>query len=93
LTRSCVPALGLESALHSALGRGELRLFYQPVVSLAAGEIVVAEALLRCSLNSLRRFKVDALKLDRWFVTALSAEDSDAALTRAGGRSARRRSR
>ena len=36
-----------ESALHRALGRGELRLFYQPVVSLAVGEIVGAEALLR----------------------------------------------
>jgi EAL domain-containing protein (putative c-di-GMP-specific phosphodiesterase class I) len=37
----------LESALHGAAGRGELRLLYQPMFELASGKVVGAEALLR----------------------------------------------
>jgi diguanylate cyclase len=39
--------LTLDSELRHALRRGELRLFYQPVVALSSGRIVGAEALLR----------------------------------------------
>jgi diguanylate cyclase (GGDEF)-like protein/PAS domain S-box-containing protein len=42
-----VQALGIEQELQHALERGELRLFYQPLVSLESGEMVGAEALLR----------------------------------------------
>ncbi len=38
---------GLENDIRHAAGRGELRLAYQPVYSLASGEPVAAEALLR----------------------------------------------
>jgi len=37
----------LESALHGAAGRGEMRLVYQPKVELSSGKVVGAEALLR----------------------------------------------
>jgi diguanylate cyclase (GGDEF)-like protein/PAS domain S-box-containing protein len=39
--------IAIESELRLALRRHELRLFYQPVISLARGEIVGVEALLR----------------------------------------------
>jgi diguanylate cyclase (GGDEF)-like protein/PAS domain S-box-containing protein len=39
--------LDLEADLRGAVGRGELRLVYQPIVSLASGRTVGAEALLR----------------------------------------------
>ncbi len=39
--------LTLENALHVAVGRSELQLAYQPVVFLASGRVVGAEALLR----------------------------------------------
>ena len=39
--------LDLKGQLHGALERGELFLLYQPIVGLASGEIVGAEALLR----------------------------------------------
>ena len=42
-----VKRLALESALHGALERGELRLLYQPKVSVAADRVVGYEALLR----------------------------------------------
>ena len=42
-----VTALSIEQELQHGLERGELRLFYQPLVSLANGEIVGAEALIR----------------------------------------------
>jgi diguanylate cyclase (GGDEF)-like protein/PAS domain S-box-containing protein len=42
-----VEALSIEQELQRALERGELRLFYQPLVSLDAGDIVGAEALIR----------------------------------------------
>jgi diguanylate cyclase (GGDEF)-like protein/PAS domain S-box-containing protein len=42
-----VNRLALESALHGALERGELRLLYQPKVSVAADRVVGFEALLR----------------------------------------------
>ena len=42
-----VRALGIEQELQHALERGELRLFYQPLVSLENGEMVGAEALIR----------------------------------------------
>ena len=38
---------GLESALHGAVGRGEMRLLYQPKVGLHNGQVMGAEALLR----------------------------------------------
>src|SRR4051794_1848732 len=37
----------LESALHGAVGRGEMRLLYQPKVGLHNGQVMGAEALLR----------------------------------------------
>ncbi|MEW6167073.1 MAG: bifunctional diguanylate cyclase/phosphodiesterase [Pseudomonadota bacterium] len=39
--------LELQSQLHNAVARDELRLFYQPVIDVASGCIVGAEALLR----------------------------------------------
>jgi diguanylate cyclase (GGDEF)-like protein/PAS domain S-box-containing protein len=42
-----VARLEVEQALHRAIDRGELRLHYQPELSLATGEIVGFEALLR----------------------------------------------
>jgi diguanylate cyclase (GGDEF)-like protein/PAS domain S-box-containing protein len=42
-----VDALSIEQELQRALERGELRLFYQPLVSLESGEMVGAEALIR----------------------------------------------
>lgn len=39
--------LALETALHKALERGELELFYQPKVDVRAGRMVGAEALMR----------------------------------------------
>ena len=42
-----VRRLDTEHALHKALERGELRLFYQPIVRLADSQVVGAEALLR----------------------------------------------
>ncbi|MBA2274250.1 MAG: EAL domain-containing protein [Actinobacteria bacterium] len=39
--------LGNDNALHRAIERGELRLFYQPEIRLETGRIVAAEALLR----------------------------------------------
>jgi diguanylate cyclase (GGDEF)-like protein len=39
--------LALEADLHKAIERGELRLFYQPQISLESGRIVALEALLR----------------------------------------------
>ena len=39
--------LALESGLHTALGRGEICLYYQPKVSLRSGRIVGMEALVR----------------------------------------------
>lgn len=39
--------LDLESGLHRAIDRGELRLHYQPIVSLTTGAIVAVEALMR----------------------------------------------
>jgi diguanylate cyclase (GGDEF)-like protein/PAS domain S-box-containing protein len=39
--------LALESALRRAIGNGELRLYYQPVVDVGRGVVVSAEALLR----------------------------------------------
>jgi diguanylate cyclase (GGDEF)-like protein/PAS domain S-box-containing protein len=38
----------LEHRLHHALERGELELYYQPQIDLKTGNIVAAEALLRC---------------------------------------------
>ncbi|MGH2846741.1 MAG: EAL domain-containing protein [Thermoleophilaceae bacterium] len=40
-------ALAIEQELQRALEEGELRLFYQPCVDLATGELVGAEALVR----------------------------------------------
>ena len=42
-----VMALGIEQELQHALERGELRLYYQPLVSLETGEMVGAEGLIR----------------------------------------------
>ena len=42
-----VDAISIEQELSHGLDRGELRLFYQPLVSLVTGEIVGAEALIR----------------------------------------------
>jgi diguanylate cyclase (GGDEF)-like protein/PAS domain S-box-containing protein len=42
-----VDALSIEQELQHGLERGELRLFYQPLVSLGSGEMVGAEALIR----------------------------------------------
>jgi diguanylate cyclase (GGDEF)-like protein/PAS domain S-box-containing protein len=42
-----IERIAIESELRLALRRHELRLFYQPVISLARGEIVGVEALLR----------------------------------------------
>jgi diguanylate cyclase (GGDEF)-like protein/PAS domain S-box-containing protein len=45
--RAVLERLGLENDLRAALSRGELRLFFQPIVSLRTGEVVAAEALAR----------------------------------------------
>jgi diguanylate cyclase (GGDEF)-like protein/PAS domain S-box-containing protein len=42
-----VDAISIEQELSRGLERGELRLFYQPLVSLPTGEMVGAEALIR----------------------------------------------
>ena len=42
-----VDALSIEQELQAGLERGELRLFYQPLVSLDTGDMVGAEALIR----------------------------------------------
>ena len=42
-----VDAIAIEQELSRGLERGELRLFYQPLVSLRSGEMVGAEALIR----------------------------------------------
>ena len=42
-----VDALSIEQELSHGLDRGELRLFYQPLVSLDSGDMVGAEALIR----------------------------------------------
>ena len=45
--RAVLERLRMETDLRGALARGELRLFFQPIVSLATGEVVGAEALAR----------------------------------------------
>jgi diguanylate cyclase (GGDEF)-like protein/PAS domain S-box-containing protein len=45
--RAVLERLGLETDLRAALSRGELRLFFQPIVSLENGAVVAAEALAR----------------------------------------------
>lgn len=47
LTAQVSQSLALENALRSALERGQLRLLYQPVVSLRSGRVIATEALLR----------------------------------------------
>ncbi|HEX7300050.1 MAG TPA: EAL domain-containing protein [Solirubrobacteraceae bacterium] len=47
MRRDAVERLELESGLRKALDEGELRLAYQPVVTLADGRIIAVEALLR----------------------------------------------
>jgi EAL domain-containing protein (putative c-di-GMP-specific phosphodiesterase class I) len=42
-----VESLAIEQELQRALERGELRLYYQPAIDLATGELVGAEALVR----------------------------------------------
>ena len=44
---AAVTRLSLENDLRRAVGRGELRLHYQPVVDASSGEILASEALLR----------------------------------------------
>ncbi len=45
--RAVLERLGLETDLRAALSRGELRLFFQPIVALETGAVVAAEALAR----------------------------------------------
>jgi diguanylate cyclase (GGDEF)-like protein/PAS domain S-box-containing protein len=47
LKEKALQQISLERALRRALAEGELTLYYQPVVSLASGAVVGAEALLR----------------------------------------------
>ena len=47
LRRAALEAFGTERALEVALRRGQLRLYYQPVVDLRRGEIIACESLLR----------------------------------------------
>jgi diguanylate cyclase (GGDEF)-like protein/PAS domain S-box-containing protein len=45
--KAVLERLGLENDLRAALTRSELRLFFQPIVSLRTGEVVACEALAR----------------------------------------------
>ena len=47
MRESAVSAVVMEEELQRAIDRGELRLFYQPVLDLATGAVVGAEALVR----------------------------------------------
>lgn len=47
MTRSARRRLQLEEALSGALGRDELKLYYQPVYRVATGELIGCEALIR----------------------------------------------
>ncbi|WP_194712886.1 putative bifunctional diguanylate cyclase/phosphodiesterase [Noviherbaspirillum soli] len=47
LNQRSLQSLGLQSDLHKAIERGELRLYFQPKVCTATGGIVGAEALIR----------------------------------------------
>ncbi|OLB78572.1 MAG: hypothetical protein AUI14_12785 [Actinobacteria bacterium 13_2_20CM_2_71_6] len=45
--------LSLESALHGAIDRGEVTLQYQPIISIASGDLIGVEALARWHHNEL----------------------------------------
>ncbi len=47
MTTAAIERRALEADLRGAIARGEFAIFYQPVVELASGRIVAAEALLR----------------------------------------------
>jgi diguanylate cyclase (GGDEF)-like protein/PAS domain S-box-containing protein len=47
MQRQALVRLEVEHALHGAVERGELRVYYQPVVSLIDGSVVAVEALVR----------------------------------------------
>lgn len=48
MNRRATERLSLERDLHRALDRGQFQLLYQPQVDITSGEIIGAEALLRC---------------------------------------------
>ncbi|NCA71507.1 MAG: EAL domain-containing protein [Sphingobacteriia bacterium] len=65
LTQEARRRVQIEQELRRALSKGELRLFYQPIVAIATGAVVAAEALLRWEHPS------DGLLTPRDFIAAV----------------------
>jgi diguanylate cyclase (GGDEF)-like protein/PAS domain S-box-containing protein len=74
--RAVVERLRLETDLRAAMARGELRLFFQPIVSVPTGQVVAVEALARWEHPVHGRVPPDrfiTLAEDTGLITALGA--------------------
>ena len=69
MTQTARRRIQLESELRRALAGGELRLFYQPIVAVATGRLVAAEALIRWQHPD------DGLLAPRDFIEAVEQSD------------------